>query len=229
MAGLSTCVENDSTFVENSRQPRKPAGGVGRKGRRQPLRSVPMEPDRKTLIADAAIALLGSVGARGLTHRAVDAEAGLPAGSTSFYCRSRLDLLRLALRRHATLDLADLEADALRVTQATWTRADLLALVAHRVREWLAPAQRARLVARFELFLLASREPELAEIVRELRAQFLLATQAALVRAGVSQPEARARLLAQFVDGHLLDCVGADQVQPLDEAQLRLLDRLLAD
>lgn len=188
-----------------------------------------MEPDRKTLIADAAIALLGSVGARGLTHRAVDAEAGLPAGSTSFYCRSRLDLLRLALRRHATLDLADLEADALRVTQATWTRADLLALVAHRVREWLAPAQRARLVARFELFLLASREPELAEIVRELRAQFLLATQAALVRAGVSQPEVRARLLAQFVDGHLLDCVGADQVQPLDEGQLGLLERLLAD
>jgi AcrR family transcriptional regulator len=182
-----------------------------------------MEPDRKTLIADAAIALLGSVGARGLTHRAVDAEAGLPAGSTSFYCRSRLDLLRLALRRHATLDLADLEADALRVTQATWTRADLLALVAHRVREWLAPAQRARLVARFEL------EPELAEIVRELRAQFLLATQAALVRAGVSQPEARARLLAQFVDGHLLDCVGADQARPLDEVQLGLLERVLAD
>lgn len=188
-----------------------------------------MEPDRKTLIADAAIALLGSVGARGLTHRAVDAQAGLPAGSTSFYCRSRLDLLRLTLRRHASLDLADLEADALRVAQPTWSREDLLALVAHRVREWLAPAQRARLVARFELFLLASREPELAEIVRELRAQFLLATQAALVRAGVSEPEARARMLAQFVDGHLLDCVGADQAQPLDEGQLRLLERLLAD
>lgn len=188
-----------------------------------------MEPDRKTLIADTAIALLGNLGARGLTHRAVDAEAGLPTGSTSFYCRSRLDLLRLALRRHAALDLADLEADALRLAQPTWSRADLLALVAHRVRDWLAPAQRARLVARFELFLLASREPELAEIVRELRSQFLLATQAALVRAGVSEPEARARLLAQFVDGHLLDCVGAAQVQPLDEAQLRLLERLLAD
>jgi len=188
-----------------------------------------MEPDRKTLIADAAIALLGSVGARGLTHRAVDAQAGLPAGSTSFYCRSRLDLLRLTLRRHATLDLADLEADALRVAQPSWSRADLLALVAHRVREWLAPAQRARLVARFELFLLASREPELAEIVRELRAQFLLATQAALVRAGVSQPEARARLLAQFVDGHLLEAVGLDGVQALDDSQLGLLERLLAD
>jgi len=204
-------------------------GEAGRKGRLQPLGSGPMEPDRKTLIADAAIALLGNLGARGLTHRAVDAEAGLPAGSTSFYCRSRLDLLRLALRRHATLDLADLEADALRLAQPTWSRADLLALVAHRVREWLAPAQRSRLVARFELFLLASREPELAEIVRELRAQFLLATQAALMRAGVSEPEARARLLAQFVDGHLLEAVGADGVQPLDDAQLRLLERLLAD
>lgn len=188
-----------------------------------------MEPDRKTLIADAAIALLGSVGARGLTHRAVDAEAGLPAGSTSFYCRSRLDLLRLALRRHAALDLADLQADGARLAQPTWSRADLLALVAHRVREWLAPAQRARLVARFELFLMASREPELAGIVRELRAQFLLATQAALTRAGVSQPEVRARLLAQFVDGHLLEAVGADGVQPLDAAQLKLLERLLAD
>ena len=69
-----------------------------RNGRQQPLPSGPMEPDRKTLIADAAIALLGSAGARGLTHRAVDAQAGLPAGSTSFYCRSRLDLLRLTLR-----------------------------------------------------------------------------------------------------------------------------------
>ena len=49
------------------------------------------------------IALLGSVGARGLTHRAVDAEAGLPAGSTSFYCRSRLcqHLLKIAKPRRS--------------------------------------------------------------------------------------------------------------------------------
>ena len=58
--------------------------------------TAPMPKDRKTLIADAAIDLLGEVGARGLTHRAVDTQAGLPAGSTSFYCRSRLDLLTLA-------------------------------------------------------------------------------------------------------------------------------------
>jgi DNA-binding transcriptional regulator YbjK len=45
--------------------------------------------DRKTVIADAAIALLAAAGAKGLTHRAVDAQAGLPAGSTSFYCRTR--------------------------------------------------------------------------------------------------------------------------------------------
>ena len=71
-----------------------------------------MDTDRKTLIADAAIALLGTQGARGLTHRAVDAQAGLPAGSTSFYCRTRLELLKLTLARHVALDLADLAQDA---------------------------------------------------------------------------------------------------------------------
>jgi hypothetical protein len=49
------------------------------------------------------------------------------------------------------------------------------------------------------------------------------------MRAGVSEPEARARLLAQVVDGHLLEAVGADGAQPLDDAQIRLLERLLAD
>ena len=63
-----------------------------------------MEPDRKTLIADAAMAILGTQGARALTHRAVDAQAGLPAGSTSFYCRTRLELLKLTLARHVALD-----------------------------------------------------------------------------------------------------------------------------
>lgn len=188
-----------------------------------------MESDRKTLIADAAISLLGAIGARGLTHRAVDAEAGLPPGSTSFYCRSRLDLLRLALKRHAALDLADLEADAARTAGPAGSRTELVALLAHRVREWSAPAQRSRLVARFELFLLASREPEMAAIVRELRQRFLAVTEAAIAGAGIGQPAVRARLLAQFVDGCLLEAVGLDRAAPLGEEQIGLLARLLAD
>ena len=36
--------------------------------------------DRRTAILDGALAVLAEQGMRGLTHRAVDAAAGLPAG-----------------------------------------------------------------------------------------------------------------------------------------------------
>lgn len=166
--------------------------------------------DRKTLIADAAIELLGTVGARGLTHRAVDTQADLPAGSTSFYCRTRLDLLTLTLRRHAALDLADLEVDAQRMAKAPLSVDGLIDLLIARLADWLSPPKRPRLVARFELFLMASREPELAEILTQQRAYFLQATEAALGHAGVPKPRQMAPILVVLVDGMLLDQVRAN-------------------
>lgn len=186
-----------------------------------------MEHDRKTLIADTAIALLGSVGARGLTHRAVDGEAGLPTGSTSFYCRSRLDLLRLALQRHAALDLADLAQDAERTQQTSWGRQDLLDLLEHRVNDWLSPGKRSRLVARFELFLLASREPELAVILETHRQHFLQAALAGLQRAGVPGAETVAPLLVMAIDGLLLDHVRTHGQMPPAEQHRELLSRII--
>ncbi|RZL00782.1 MAG: TetR/AcrR family transcriptional regulator [Rubrivivax sp.] len=188
-----------------------------------------MEKDRKTLIADAAIDLLGELGARGLTHRAVDAQAGLPAGSTSFYCRSRLDLLTLALQRHAALDLADLENDAQRMAQGRVTRAGLIELLTERVADWLSPAKRPRLVARFELFLMASREPELARIVGQQRQFFLRATEAALKQAGVRDPHGTAPALLALVDGLLLDQVGTNAPVLSPATQMAAFQRLLGE
>lgn len=48
---------------------------------------------RQQQIADAAIAVLADGGARRLTHRAVDAAAGLPAGSTSNLFPRRAELI----------------------------------------------------------------------------------------------------------------------------------------
>ena len=45
--------------------------------------------DRRTAILDAAHEIVGTQGMLALTHRAVDAAAGLPAGSTSNYFRTR--------------------------------------------------------------------------------------------------------------------------------------------
>lgn len=177
-----------------------------------------MPSDRKTLIADTAIALLASVGARGLTHRAVDAEAGLPAGSTSAYCRTRAELIALTLARHAALDLEDLEGDASGWARAALTPERFVDTLSRRIEDWLTPAKRARLVARFELYLIASREPELAAVVAEQRSRFVQAAVAALRAAGIERPETVAPGLVMTVDGMLLDQVAALN-KPLSAAQ----------
>ncbi len=49
--------------------------------------------ERRRALADAGVRVLAREGARGLTHRAVDAEAGLPTGTASNYFRARDDLV----------------------------------------------------------------------------------------------------------------------------------------
>ena len=50
-------------------------------------------PERRDRLADAGLAVLAREGARGVTYRAVERAAGLPAGTTSNYFRNRDDLL----------------------------------------------------------------------------------------------------------------------------------------
>jgi len=50
-------------------------------------------PQRREQLADAGLRVLARSGARGLTHRAVDQAAGVPAGTASNYFRSRDALL----------------------------------------------------------------------------------------------------------------------------------------
>lgn len=79
--------------------------------------------DRRQRIANAGIALIARGGTHRLTHRAVDAEAVLPNGSTSYYARSRRDLIRLVMEQlsaESQADLTDIEVpEKLTVQQAT--------------------------------------------------------------------------------------------------------------
>ncbi|WOC12277.1 TetR/AcrR family transcriptional regulator [Gordonia sp. MP11Mi] len=68
---------------------------------------------RRRLIAESAIALIAHDGMRALTHRAVDAAAGIPSGSTSSYARTRSALLEIVvdeLERRALRDAGDLDS-----------------------------------------------------------------------------------------------------------------------
>src|SRR3954447_1685384 len=60
--------------------------------------------DRRTGILDAALSVLAHDGMRALTHRAVDAAAGIAPGSTSYYFRTRAALVAGCIDRLPGID-----------------------------------------------------------------------------------------------------------------------------
>lgn len=176
--------------------------------------------DRRTVIADAAIATIAREGMRGFTHRAVDRTAGLAEGSTSYYFRTREALMFAALARMAELDTVDLEVgDVERIASTADLEAftDLLTAI---MRGWLTKG-RDRLLARFELTLESSRRPALRARMMSYGASFRVMTEHRIAAAGASEPKRRAKTLVAHLDGlllHQLTRVGAGE---LDDDELR--------
>jgi DNA-binding transcriptional regulator YbjK len=122
----------------------------------------PFNAARRDRLADAAIEILARDGTRGLTHRAVDGEAGEPPGTTSRYFRSREALLIGAAERARALHFADLE-------RAATLSGDPAARLAVIVQSGLT-ANRSRHLAALELFLESTRLPRIRETMSEIRA-----------------------------------------------------------
>ena len=167
-------------------------------------KQVPLGADRRDAIADAAIHLVATRGLRGLTHRAVDAEAGLPPGSTSYYLRTRNALLTACVNRMLARDVsAAAPAGAQAPSGVGVPPVELLV----GMTVGLARDRPDDLVARYELSLEASRQPELRAAIdaggRQLRA--LLAQ--LLDGLGVPNPSEAAWPVAAMMDGLLYDRV----------------------
>ncbi|MER6302592.1 TetR family transcriptional regulator [Kitasatospora sp. NPDC001539] len=115
-------------------------------------------PARRTALADAAIEVLAREGARGLTFRAVDVQAGVPNGTASNYFANRDQLLHQTARhihQRLTPDPAIL-AELLRAPRDR----KLVAALMHDLIRRIA-ADRAGYLAMLELRLEATRRPEL--------------------------------------------------------------------
>lgn len=126
-------------------------------------------PTRRTQLLDAAIEVLAREGSRGLTLRALDAEAGVPVGTASNYFANRAELLRQVMRR--TTERLTPDPDALAVTMQAPPSRELVVTLMHellgRVR-----ADRSSHLAMLELRLEATRRPELrADLTDYLGAQ----------------------------------------------------------
>jgi DNA-binding transcriptional regulator YbjK len=88
--------------------------------------------NRREDLLDAAIRVLGGSGIHGLTHRAVDTAAGLPAGSTSNHFRTRDALLNAVVERFAARERANWEEIAATVCPTTPAQlAEALVAFAH--------------------------------------------------------------------------------------------------
>ncbi|MEV6523957.1 hypothetical protein AB0M43_18560 [Longispora sp. NPDC051575] len=152
--------------------------------------------DRKTLLADAAIGLVGDDGLRALTHRAVETRAGLPAGTCGYHYPSRRALLGAVLGRISALDTVDVEGVAARALSAP--PEPVADLAVELLTHWLGPA-RARSRARMLLMLDPQARQELGAVGGALSQGFL--TRGARY---FGTPE-RARLFIALLDGLLVD------------------------
>ncbi|WP_371782332.1 TetR/AcrR family transcriptional regulator [Streptosporangium subroseum] len=121
-------------------------------------------PERRTALLDAAIEVLAGEGSRGLTLRAVDAEAGVPNGTASNYFANRAELLRQVMER--TRERMTPDASALGDTMKAEPSRELVTTLMHQLVERVR-GDRSSHLAMLELRLEATRRPELqAELTR---------------------------------------------------------------
>ncbi|EHI13918.1 TetR/AcrR family transcriptional regulator [Mycolicibacterium thermoresistibile] len=116
---------------------------------------------RRAEIIDATLAVVERDGAAGVTHRAVAAEAGIPASLTAYYFATLDDLLVAALS-----SVADGYTE--RIREIIERPGDRLRGLAELIVESAGPG-RERALAERELSTLAARRPALQPVARRWR------------------------------------------------------------
>jgi DNA-binding transcriptional regulator YbjK len=170
-------------------------------------------PNRIDVLLDAAIEVVAAEGLRGLTHRAVDAQAGLSAGSTSYYYRTRMALLEAVLGRVLSYDVGRM-AD---FPSIVGDRAAAVEALAQIVRFLTGPG-RAQLIARLELTMDAVRRPDLRRLMDEAQGRIAELSRPVVVALGSADPGRDTAFLLTLVDGLLLMELKSE---PSDDNELR--------
>lgn len=182
--------------------------------------------ERRARLADAGIRLLAKAGGRGLTHRAVDAEAGVPKGTASNYFRTRNDLVAALVVRIGELLTPEPE-----VAARLAARPPSRALYADYLRDIVRRLTRDRdaTLAMFELRLEALRNPDVDDAIGHwLRAGFhadVVFTRDAGLPGGAFE----IALFHYALDGLLFDrlTTSIDPDTPTDAVIDRLVEALL--
>jgi DNA-binding transcriptional regulator YbjK len=184
---------------------------------------------RRREIIEAALRLMGRTGRSGLSHRAVAEEAGVPLGATTYYFESRDDLLAQTLEYVADSELERFKSERDQLAKIK-TPAALAKFVTERLVH--AATDRDALIAEYELWLEAGREPELRKAAWKWcdSEQRLFAR--ALERLGSREPGKDASIIVAVLDGYgervLARSDPAVAARKLRPELTRLIERLLA-
>jgi DNA-binding transcriptional regulator YbjK len=182
---------------------------------------------RRAELLEAAIHLIGAQGLDAVTHRAVAAEAGVPAASTSYYFRSKDELIDEALNSLATREIALLRerrealgaAAAADVTQVTEA-------LAAWIQEQLTPEGRVAMLAQYQLQLEAARRPAAREILAAWKEGTDDLAETAMSALGARDVRTAGILLVCAIDGLRLRLMASGH-EPLTPEQLRATLRAL--
>jgi DNA-binding transcriptional regulator YbjK len=181
---------------------------------------------RRAELLEAAIHLIGAHGLDAVTHRAVAAEAGVPAASTSYYFRSKdalidealntLAMREVALLRERRAALGDRVADLEETTEAlsAW------------IEEQLTPAGRIAMLAQYQLQLEAARRPAARAILAVWKEGTDDLAQTAMSSLGAADVRTAGILLVCAIDGLRLRLLASGH-EPLNGEQLRAVVRAL--
>ncbi|MFF8266960.1 TetR/AcrR family transcriptional regulator [Streptomyces sp. NPDC016562] len=179
-------------------------------------------PQRRAALLDAAIEVLAREGSRGLTLRAVDAEAGVPTGTASNYFANRAQLLVQILHRTRERLVPD-EAD---LAGPLDTKV-LLGQLVERMRR-----ERSVHIAMLELRLEGTRRPELQAELAGFQAAELEANIAWHLGAGLPGDRPGVAVLYLAMLGLIVDDLTASAVlesHPVEGLVETMVERLLPE
>ncbi len=155
---------------------------------------------RMQLILESATRVVAAGGMRGLTHRAVDAEAGLPQGSTSGYLRTRLALVT-ALTEFIAAGLIDSVEELAGRQRAGESDAAVVERALDLFAGWLREPD--ALLAKAELAQEATRRAEIAEAMAPARERIEAIVEQILTVAEIDDVRTSAQAIIAAMEGVL--------------------------
>lgn len=170
---------------------------------------------------EAGLRLVGEQGLRALTHARVDAEAGLPRGSTSNYFRTRRALLDGLVGYLADLERQDF-ADVPPPRARSEVEASFLAMLQAQVGPF-----RHRTIARYTLFVDAAHDEQLLTPLLVNRRGFEEWASGILETLGARSPLEATAFFMAALDGLLLHRLTVDPGLDLGPHLARALDAAL--